>query len=129
MRTIGAALVGLGLAGAASAAPVSALGTWVVTKVENDPGMRATALVDDDPSYLGAVLRIAPSGITWDTGRTNGEGTYDGCAAPRLAPGAGGVAVTCGGAAWGPGATLTPLGANRLRLDWYDGGVLTLTRD
>jgi hypothetical protein len=113
-----------------AAETVSAVGTWTVTGVRNDPSMTITALVDDDPSYMGAKLSVASSGITWMTGATNGEGTYDDCAAPRFAPSGGAIAVVCAGAPWGPpDAVLKPLGHDRLELTWYDGGILALTRD
>lgn len=113
---------------AASAAQVSALGTWSVTGVEADRTMPVTAVGDGDPAYMGAELSVTPTRIVWNTGATNGEGTYDDCASPRLVASGPAISVMCGGEAWGPEATLTPLSADRLRLDWYDGGILTLTR-
>lgn len=115
---------------AVSAEQISALGAWTVTGVASDPSMPVTAVGDGDPAYLGAKLTVSRDRIGWDTAATNGSGTYDDCAGPRFAAGASGVAVTCGGAPWGPpGAGLVPVSANELRLTWFDGGILTLTRD
>lgn len=124
---LAAAAAAAASAAPASAGPVSALGTWKVTRVEADPSMPVTAVVDNDPAYLGAGLTITSSAITWSA-KANGSGTYDDCAAPRFRPADGGLAVTCGGAAWGPEAVLQPLSTNELRLSWYDGGILYLTR-
>ncbi|MBP7242494.1 MAG: ABC transporter permease [Amaricoccus sp.] len=129
MRKVGPALAAFLLAGAASAATTSALGTWTVTKVETDPSMPVTAVAPDDPSYLGAVLSVTSARIAWNAGKSNGRGTYDDCVAPRFTGGRDGIAVTCAGTAWGPGAVLTPVTGDKLRLDWYDGAVLILTRD
>ncbi len=112
-----------------AAEPVSATGRWTVTAVTNRPDMTVTALVDDDPAYLGAHLTIAPGSIAWDAAATDGRGTYDDCARPRFAPAGGALAVACADGGWGPEATLRPLGRDRLELAWYDGGLLTLTRD
>lgn len=129
MRVI--AVVLAAAAAAVSAAPASAasaLGTWKVTKVEADPSMPVTAVADGDPAYLDATLTITSSAITW-SGKANGSGTYDDCARPRFRPAeGGGLAVTCGGEAWGPEAVLQPLSANELKLPWYDGGILYLMR-
>lgn len=116
--------------GPVAAETVSAVGTWTVTKVRSDPSMTITALVDDDPAYIGATLTVAATRISWATGTSNGEGTFDDCAAPRFAASGGAIAVTCAGVPWGPpDAVLTPLGPDRLELSWYVGGILTLTRD
>jgi hypothetical protein len=124
--TIAAALA----AGPAAAETVSAVGSWTVTGVRNDPSMTITALVDDDPAYMGARLTVAANAITWAAGTSNGGGTFDDCAAPRFAASGGAIAVTCAGVPWGPpDAVLKPLAQNRLELTWYDGGILTLTRD
>lgn len=112
-----------------AAEPVSATGRWTVSAVRNQPDMAITALVDDDPAYLGAELSIAPGAIAWDAAATNGQGTYDDCARPRFAPSGGVLSVACADGPWGPEATLRPLGRDRLELAWYDGGLLTLTRD
>lgn len=124
-----AILIAAATAGAAAAEQISAVGTWTVTAVETDPDMPVTAVVADDPAYMGAKLTIAASRIGWSTGATNGQGTYDDCVSPRFRPADGGLAVLCGNDGWGPDATLTPLAHHRLRLDWYDGGRLVLTRD
>lgn len=130
MRLIALTLAAALTAGAAAAETVSALGTWTVTGVRNDPSMQVTALVDDDPSYMGAKLSVSAGAITWNVDATNGQGTYDACAGPRFAAAEGGLAVTCEGSAWGPEPTiLTPVSADRLELGWWDGGILTLTRD
>jgi hypothetical protein len=121
-----AVLAGLPVA----AASVSAVGTWTVSKVRNDPSMDVTALVDDDPAYMGAKLTIAPDAIRWAKGRSNGEGTYDDCRRPAFVRTAAGLEVLCDGGDWGPPeAVLRPLSADRMELEWYDGGVLTLSRD
>ena len=113
-----------------AAESVSAIGTWTVTQVETDPTMPITAVVEGDPAYLGAELVITRSAMTWNTAATNGQGTFDDCPSPRFSRGGDGtIAVSCGGAHWGPEASLTPISANALRLGWYDGGVLILTRD
>ena len=49
-------MTGGALAAAMAAVPavaetVSALGTWAITEVRNDPSMTITALVDDDPTW------------------------------------------------------------------------------
>lgn len=113
----------------ASAETVSALGTWKVTKVEADPAMPVTAVADDDPAYIGAELTITSSAIVWDS-KADGSGSYDDCAGPRFRPSeGGGLAVACGHEAWGPEAVLHPLSSSEIKLPWYDGGVLYLTRE
>lgn len=123
------ALVAALAAAPAAAETISALGTWTVSQVRNDPSMTVTALVDDDPAYFGATLTFSAGGVTWGTAQTNGEGTYDPCGAPRFTAAGGAIAVACGGRPWGPGATLKPLSRDRLELTWYDGAILTLSRD
>jgi hypothetical protein len=117
-------------AGPVAAASFSAVGTWTVSQVRNDPSMQVTALVDDDPAYMGAKLTIAPDGIRWAKGASNGEGTYDDCRRPGFVLTAAGLEVVCDGGDWGPPeAVLRPLSRDRLELEWYDGGILTLSRD
>lgn len=114
--------------GLASAASLSAEGTWTVSSVETDPSMPVTAVANDDPAYLGATLTVTPARIAWNTAATNGEGSYDECVGPRFQRTDGGLAIMCGTTAWGPEATLTPVSGDRLKLAWYDGGILILTR-
>ena len=85
----------------AAAQQVSATGVWTVTGVRNLPDMAITALVDDDPAYLGAELTIGRDAINWVTDATNGQGTFDACAAPRFAPGTA-QTVLCADGPWGP---------------------------
>ncbi len=123
--------VALAAAAWASAGAAAEPELWEVTGVANAPDMAVTALVDDDPAYLGAVLTLSEAAIEWDTAATNGTGQYDVCLQPVFTGQSDGpdeVAVTCLGAPWGPGATLDVQAANRMVLDWYDGGRLTLTR-
>lgn len=115
--------------GAAIAEQFSAVGTWTVTKVETDPAMAVTSVGTDDPAYMGARLTVAADHIGWDASATNGQGTYDDCTGPRFGAAGGGIAVTCHGTPWGPEATLAPVSRSQLRLAWYDGGILVLTRD
>ena len=130
MRIILAAMGLAALAGSAAAERTSALGIWKVSAVANEPDMAVTELVDNDPSYLGATLAVSAAAIRWAKGASDGTGIFDGCTAPAFTPAADGKnAVTGGGSPWGPGAILTPLSHDRLKLEWHDGGVLTLTRE
>ena len=129
MRMIASALAMLLVSGPALAEQVSALGTWTVSAVETDPAMPVTGVGENDPSYMGAKLTITRDGISWNTAATDGQGTYDACPSPRFAAFAHGVVVTCGGQPWGPDATLAPVSSAEIRLPWFDGGILVLTRD
>ncbi|MFC0009092.1 DUF4344 domain-containing metallopeptidase [Devosia nitrariae] len=101
---------------------------WTVTAVESDPEMEISAIVEDDPSYMDAGLSISGDAMTW-TSEPDG-GTFDDCADPDLSPrDDGGYDVTCDGEPWGPEAVLTAIDPDTISLTWYDGAILTLSRD
>ncbi len=132
-RSIAALVVTAGLVAFPVAAQqaVSAQGIWTVTAVRSDPDLMVSALLDDDPAYMGATLTVSSGAITWAKGRSSGAGTFGDCARPAFVQSSatpGSLDVTCGGAPWGPDASLRPLAHDRLELAWYDGGLLTLTR-
>jgi hypothetical protein len=112
-----------------SAAQVA--GVWKVTKVRTDPKSAVAALLDDDPSYVNATVAFSPDAMTWNSSKTNGKGNYDNCKAPTYAassdtPGA--YAITCSGDSSEFHPTVKPVSRDTLILNWYDGGILTLTR-
>lgn len=109
------------------------LGNWTVTAVGVEDG-GVQALVVDDPAYMGAQVSFRDDAITWTKGTDTRpvDPTIDDCSGvPTLAPVEESYQVTCGDIAWGPGdgALLTPVDADNIQLHWYDGGILTLTRD
>jgi len=111
--------------------PAYAIGKWSVTKVGTSPEARVSALLDNDPSYMGAILSFSTAAITWDTRRTNKKGTYDNCSNPGYGPsrdGQGFYAIKCGNNVWGFGVTFKVVNQNRMLLKWYDDGILTLVR-
>ena len=108
-----------------------AAGKWKVTKVEVSPEVRVAALGDNDPEYQGAVITINSDAIAWDVSATNKKGNYESCARPTYAPSTdqpGLTAIQCNGKPWGFGVTVKAVSKNTLVLDWYDDGILTLTR-
>jgi hypothetical protein len=107
-------------------------GAWTVTKVRTDPNLKVAALLDDDPAYMGAIVTFAGDAITWNSAKTNGKGTYDACKHPSYAMSAdnpGFYAVKCDGDTSGFEMTVKPVNADTLIVNWYDGGILTLTRN
>ena len=127
-----AALIAMALASTgvhAGSGKANPSGTWTITRVSTDPKAPVAALVDNDPSYFGATLTFTADAIRWDTSKTNGKGTYDGCDKPSYTKAtSAGRAVRCGSEAWGPNATLKSAGPRTFILQWYDGGILTLTK-
>jgi hypothetical protein len=111
--------------------PAYAIGKWTVTKVGTPPDAVVAALVDNDPSYMGAILSFSADAITWDASKTNKKGTYDNCSNPGYGPsrdGQGFYAIKCGNDVWGFGVTFKVVNQNTMLLKWYDNGILTLTR-
>jgi len=125
---------GLLAAGSPHSVPATAArvrGVWKVTKVSIDPSATVSALLDNDPSYFGATVTFAGNAITWNTDHTNGKGTYDSCNKPNysISPHTSGLyVVKCSNNASGIDATVKMVNYNTLILNWYDGGILTLTR-
>jgi hypothetical protein len=107
-------------------------GIWTVTKVRTDPNLKVAALLDDDPAYMGAMVTFAADAITWNSGKTNGKGTYDSCKNPKYSMSSdnpGFYSVKCDGDSSGFEMTVKPVNHDTLILNWYDGGILTLTRN
>ena len=97
-------------------------GEWVVVGLQLRPS-RVYALRIDDPKYMGPVLEATNNRLTWPYRPTGGE-LEDACIRPRWD----GSLVACAAGGFGPpGATLTYAG-DQLRLEWYDGAILTLQR-
>lgn len=115
-----------------AAAPAELVGDWEVTAVAvDDSGIQA--LVKDDPAYMGAVLSIGEESLVWTKGTDTRpiDPAIDDCAeGANFALMDGAYTVACGTGAWGPGdgAVITLLGEDEITVDWYDGGLLTLTR-
>jgi hypothetical protein len=118
---------------AAEATPQTLVGTWEVTGVEvaDSP---VQALVKNDPTYMGAVLEISAEKLIWTKGTDTRpiDPTIDNCdAAPSFTETDGNLYTSCGDAPWGPGdqgGAFHQVSENEITLDWYDGGILTLTR-
>lgn len=113
-----------------SAAQVA--GVWKITKVRTDPSAAVSALLDDDPSYVNATVTFSRDAMAWNSAKTNGKGNYDLCKSPTYSaspdhPGA--YAITCSGDLSGFHSTVEVINHDTLILNWYDGGILTLTRD
>ena len=105
-------------------AGLSALaGAWTVTAVHVDTS-GVSALSENDPADMGAVLDVSPGKLAWRPHPAGG--TFDdACTGPSLA--ADGTVACRDGQFGPPGAHLVRQGGG-LRLDWYDGGVLILHR-
>ncbi|MCL4065847.1 hypothetical protein M3484_04620 [Pseudomonas sp. GX19020] len=118
------------------------LGDWQVTAVRlQDPSQQITAIIEDDPSYMGAVLSVTEGAMTWHPNGSEPENTaLENCIAPRVLPAAetadpihsatGALAVLCGdgGQPWGPGAVYLSPAPGVMELWWFDQALLTLTR-
>ncbi len=120
-----------GMRGGPAINPNYAMGSWKVTAAGPSPDASVSALVKNDPSYMGAMMSVTTGTVSWDTSKTNQKGTYDTCTHPSFGPtrGAHGFyAITCDGKPWGFGASFRMVDQNTMLLKWYDGGVLTLTR-
>jgi hypothetical protein len=112
--------------------PQSLIGSWEVTGVDVDAGP-VSALVTDDPTYMGAVLAIGADSLIWTEGTDLRpvNPAIDNCdAAPGFEATGKSFIVSCGEEPWGPGngAELFQTAGDELSLVWYDGGTLTLTR-
>jgi hypothetical protein len=106
-------------------------GTWRVTKVTSDPALKVAALWDNDPAYLGAVLTFSNDAVSWNSAKTNGKGTYDNCKKPNYVASSdepGYYTIKCGSDSSGFDTTIKAISHDTLILNWYDGGILTLTR-
>lgn len=115
-------------------------GDWQVTAVDlQDPDQQITAIIKDDPQYMGAILTFAPDVIVWikdDKARPT-DPALEVCTAPSYVPAAeapdaihqapGALAVLCAGKPWGPDAVLVPTAAGDMQLWWFDQALLTLT--
>jgi hypothetical protein len=96
-------------------------GSWRVTGVEIAPGP-VQAIVRDDPSLMGATLTISPEGMAWDT---HGDAFDDVCPEPQIGPDG---AIACVEGTFGPPRARMTADRGHMKLDWYDGAVVTLTR-
>lgn len=118
------------------------VGVWrVVAVTVNSDGMQA--LQDNDPAYMGAVVRFDPDKIAWikgTTARPVDPATDDCDMPPRLSPAIarntdtvfqvdGGFNVMCGEYGWGPTAVLLPGEGGAVSLYWHDNAILTLKRE
>jgi hypothetical protein len=98
-------------------------GAWRVTAVDLQPGGEVQALIKNDPSDMGAILDISTERLKWRPGK--GSTFSDVCEGPFLEPDAT-LACTKGNFGYA-GATLKAVGP-RLRLEWYDNAILTLSK-
>jgi hypothetical protein len=97
-------------------------GNWRIVRVRAAPGP-VQAVSDDDPNLMGAVLSISPDRLTWKAHK--GGFFTDTCPGPQIGPD---DSIGCAEGQFGPPeAHLTGEGS-QLRLDWYDGAILTLSR-
>jgi len=97
-------------------------GNWRVVGVRVAPGP-VQAVSDDDPVLMGAVLSISPERLAWKPHK--GGFFTDSCPGPQIGPD---DSIGCAEGQFGPpDAHLTGDGV-RLKLDWYDGAILTLAR-
>jgi len=77
----------------------------------------------DDPDYMGAVLEVSTSRLAFIV-KPRGGTLDDVCLGPRW----NGALVSCVSGTFGPpGSLLSDMG-DRLRLEWYDNGILILRR-
>lgn len=98
------------------------VGTWKVTAVHVKPS-DVQALVENDPTDMGAMLDIARDRLSW---RPPTEGTFsDVCAQPRLTPDG---QIACKDGEFAPPGAHMIAQRDRLKLDWYDGATLELRR-
>jgi hypothetical protein len=98
-------------------------GAWRVTAVDLQPGKDIQALTKNDPADMGAILDISTERLKWRAGK--GSAFSDVCEGPFLEPDAT-LACTKGNFGYA-GATLKVVGP-RLRLEWYDNAILTLSK-
>jgi hypothetical protein len=98
-------------------------GAWRVTAVDLQPGGEVQALIKNDPADMGAILDISTERLKWRSGK--GSAFSDVCEEPFLEPDAT-LACTKGNFGYA-GATLKVVGP-RLRLEWYDNAILTLSK-
>ncbi|MBV9564803.1 MAG: hypothetical protein JOY90_30810 [Bradyrhizobium sp.] len=98
-------------------------GAWRVTAVDLQPGGEIQALTQNDPADMGAILDISTERLKWRPGK--GSAFSDVCEGPFLEPDA---TLACAKGNFGyAGATLKIVGP-RLRLEWYDNAILTLSK-
>lgn len=106
-------------------------GVWIVTKVMPDPNLAVARLLNNDPKYFGASLTFTRDAVSWDSSKTDGNGSYYNCNKPAYVistdtPGF--YAVTCDSDSPAFNATVKAIDRDTMILNWYDGGILTLTR-
>ena len=147
------ALTALGVQAAARPLSPDLTGTWEVVQLMVGPG-EVQALAENDPSYIGARLRVGPSAWTWDRRGRTAETLKDRCDSPTITraerhaprlladyfngpialPRAGNgqaFSLACNKAsAFGPRRPmpLIILPGGRIALPWYDNGLLVLRR-
>ena len=97
-------------------------GDWKITAVNVAPGP-VQAVSKDDPALLGAVLSISPERMVWKPHK--GSTFTDACEAPQIGPD---DVVGCAQGRFGPRDTKLTEGRGTIVIDWYDGAILTLTR-
>ncbi|WP_076070876.1 hypothetical protein [Sphingomonas montana] len=125
---------------AAPAAPAAAIGTaeadtadaptaveelagrWRVTGVEVADGP-VSAVDANDPTLMGAVLSVTPDRLAWEPHK--GGFFSDTCPDPQIGPDA---SVGCGEGQFGPPDMRLVQNGDRLRINWYDGAILLLSR-
>ena len=97
-------------------------GRWRVTGVAVAEGP-VSAVSVDDPALMGAVLSITPERLAWEP--HDGGFFTDRCPEPQIGPDG---SVGCGEGQFGPPDMRIVRTGDRLRIDWYDGAILTLSR-
>ncbi|HEX8446830.1 MAG TPA: hypothetical protein VF649_09465 [Sphingomonas sp.] len=97
-------------------------GRWRVTGVEVAPGP-VSAVDANDPALMGAVLSVAPDRLAWEPH----EGGFftDTCPGPQVGPDG---SVGCGEGQFGPPDMHVVQDGHRLRINWYNGAILLLSR-
>ncbi len=97
-------------------------GNWRVVGVRVAPGP-VQAVSDDDPALMGAVLSISPERLAWKPH----EGGFftDTCPGPQIGAD---NSIGCAEGRFGPPEAHLVSEGVQIKLDWYDGAILTLSR-
>lgn len=128
------AVVGHDLRSPLQAALLATDAPWPPSSMESggwsDPTLKVAALLDDDPSYIGATITFKSDAMSWNKAESKGNGNYSNCEKPTYAVSSeepGYYAIKCGDSS-DFDATVKAVNHDKLILNWFDGGILTLTR-
>lgn len=100
----------------------SLTGAWRVVAVRVAPSP-VQALSENDPSYMGAVLDVAPAQLSWRQPYKVSSLSYR-CDRPGLER----ATLSCSNGDFGPPGSHLKRTGRRIFLDWFDGGTLILER-